>query len=160
MFGNQQLISRLEIIDLYHHASRSILIENEDIASNRKNDLVRDRNDAEIIEMISAADTLVDVIGIVCYEPQKDYGGYGESKIFKVNFTSLCKCGTIEFRQHIATIDEKQLCRWIRFVTLFVEMALVTPLATWESFLYQKKNPDLLFCNFLGSLELHQEFEQ
>lgn len=61
--------------------------------------MVRDRTDAQIIEMISAAGTVMQVIAIVCYEAQKDYTGYGESKIFKVNFTSLSKCGTIEFRQ-------------------------------------------------------------
>lgn len=159
MFGNQELINLVETIDPYHHAFRSILFENEDIASNTKNDLVRDRIDTQIIEMISAAETLIEV-GIVCYDAQKDYTCYGESKFFKVNFTSLSKCGTIDFRQHMATADEKKLCRWIRFVTLFVEMALVAPLAIWESFLHQKENPNLLFCNFLGSLELQQEFEQ
>ena len=45
MFGNQELINLVETIDPYHKASRSILFENEDIASNRKNDLVRDRTE-------------------------------------------------------------------------------------------------------------------
>lgn len=78
------------------------------MASNRKNDQVRDRIDAQIFEMISAAENFMQVIAIVCYEAQKDCTGYGESKNFKVNFTSLRKCGTIEFRQHIATIDVKK----------------------------------------------------
>ncbi|MCJ1341906.1 hypothetical protein MMC31_000084 [Peltigera leucophlebia] len=156
----QELINRVEVIDPYHHASRSILTQDEDIASNRKNNLVRDRTDAQIIKIISAAETVMEVIAIVCYEAQKNYTGYGESKLFKVNFTSLSKCGTIEFRQHIATTDDKKLCRWIRFVILFVEMALITPLAIWESYLQKEKNPDLLFCKFLGNLEIQQEFEQ
>ena len=78
------------------------------MASDRKNDQVRDRIDSQIFEMISAAENFMQVIAIVCYEAQKDRTGYGESKNFKVNLTSLRKCGTIEFRQHIATIDDKK----------------------------------------------------
>lgn len=87
------------------------------MASNRKNARARHRIDAQSFEMISAAENVMQVIVIVCYEAQKDYTGFGESKNFKVDFTSLRKCGTIEFRQHIATIDDKKISRWIRLVT-------------------------------------------
>lgn len=56
MFENQQLIIRIEIINLYHHASHLALVENDEIALNRENDLVWGRTDALIIQMIPAAD--------------------------------------------------------------------------------------------------------
>lgn len=99
--------------------------------------------------MISAAETLMQVIAIVCYNDQTDYTGHSDSKFLKVNFTSLSKCATIEFRQYIATTDVAKLSRCVRFVNLFVEMALITPLAVWESYLQTKKNSDLLFGKFL-----------
>lgn len=109
--------------------------------------------------MISSAEIEMQLIAIVCYGPQKAYSSYSESKLFKVNFTSLSKCGTIEFRQDIATTNPNELSRWIRFVTCFVEMAEATPLVTWAFFLQEEKNLDLLFCKFLQSLDLQQERE-
>lgn len=52
------------------------------------------------------------------------YDGYGESKLFKVNFTSLTKCGTIEFRQMGSITDHAKIIHWIQFIIKFCATAL------------------------------------
>ena len=54
------------------------------------------------------------------------FDGYGDSKLFKVNFTSLVKCGTIEFRQHGGTTDVTEINMWINLLIRFCSVA-VTP---------------------------------
>jgi len=57
------------------------------------------------------------------------YDGYGESKLFKVNFTSLTKCGTIEFRQMGSITDHAKIIHWIRFIIKFCALDVNEPSA-------------------------------
>lgn len=43
----------------------------------------------------------------------------------QVNFTSLAKYGTIEFRQHEGTVDAKETLSWVDFLVQFVTCAVV-----------------------------------
>lgn len=52
------------------------------------------------------------------------YDGYSDSKLFKVNFTSLMKCGTIEFRQHGGANDITEIIMWIRLLLRFCSIAI------------------------------------
>ena len=52
------------------------------------------------------------------------YDGFGESKLFKVNFTSLFKCGTVEFRQMGASTDVEKIEQWIKFIVRFCAIAI------------------------------------
>jgi gamma-glutamylcyclotransferase (GGCT)/AIG2-like uncharacterized protein YtfP len=56
------------------------------------------------------------------------FDGYRDSKLFKVNFTSLVKCGTIEFRQHGGTTDITEINMWLKLLIRFCFVA-----ATLES---------------------------
>jgi hypothetical protein len=47
------------------------------------------------------------------------YDSYGESKLYKVNFTSLNKCGTVEFRQLGATTDALKIEEWGKLIVRF-----------------------------------------
>ena len=51
------------------------------------------------------------------------FDGYSHSKLFKVNFTSLSKCNTIEFRQHGGTSDYESLTAWVILVMAFCKAA-------------------------------------
>jgi len=51
------------------------------------------------------------------------FDGYSHSKLFKVNFTSLSKCNTIEFRQHGGTSDYESLTAWVSLVMAFCKAA-------------------------------------
>ena len=52
------------------------------------------------------------------------FDGYGDSKLFKVNFTSLVKCRTIEFRQHGGTTDATEINMWINLLIRFCSVAV------------------------------------
>ncbi|KAK3349183.1 putative amidoligase enzyme-domain-containing protein [Lasiosphaeria hispida] len=88
-------------IDRFHPAHRRH--DNDNIESVRNNVLIRDSSLAHVYSMIQEADT-----------------------IKRVNFTSLEKHGTIEFRQHEGTIDAEIIITWARFVLKFVEVEQAT----------------------------------
>ena len=52
------------------------------------------------------------------------YDGYGESELFKVNFTSLFKCGTVEFCQLGASMDVEKIEQWIKVIVRFCAIAM------------------------------------
>jgi hypothetical protein len=52
------------------------------------------------------------------------YTGDRESKLFKVNFTSLNKHQTIEFRQREAGADPEQIIKWVRSLIKFIRFAV------------------------------------
>ena len=60
------------------------------------------------------------------------YDGFGESKLFKVNFTSLYKCGTIEFRHLGATTNATRIIEWIHLIIRFCSIALDPKVPTVE----------------------------
>ena len=61
------------------------------------------------------------------------YDGYGDGKLFKVNFTSLVKRGTIEFRQPGGTTDVTTINRLIRFCSVAGSLESLSPLVLAES---------------------------
>ena len=60
----------------------------------------------------------------VASDAAHQYDGFGESKLFKVNFTSLNKCGTIEFRQMGSSTDPSKIIHWILFIVRFCASAM------------------------------------
>jgi len=50
--------------------------------------------------------------------------GYGTSRYHKLNFESLLRHGTIEFRQHQGTVDGAKITNWVKLVGGFVECAI------------------------------------
>jgi hypothetical protein len=52
------------------------------------------------------------------------WDGYGEGKLSKVNFTSLAKCATIEFRQHHGTSKPKAVVMWIDLLLKYCSYVL------------------------------------
>jgi hypothetical protein len=52
------------------------------------------------------------------------WNGYGEGKLFKVNFTSLAKCSMIEFRQHHGTSKPKAIAMWIDLLLKYCSYVL------------------------------------
>jgi hypothetical protein len=53
-----------------------------------------------------------------------NYNEYGTSKLYKVNFTSIHKCGTIEFRQFGSTTEEDTIEECIHFLMRFCAVAI------------------------------------
>src|SRR5215471_10714232 len=77
------------------------------------------------------------------------FDGYGNSKLFKVNFTSLVKCRTIEFRQHGGTTDVTEINMWINLLIRFCSFA-VTHESPSPFELAENANPlDTLFNRIL-----------
>jgi hypothetical protein len=60
------------------------------------------------------------------------YDGFRESKLFKVNFTSLYKCGTIEFKHLGATTNATKIIEWIYLVIRFCAITLDPKVPTAE----------------------------
>ncbi|KAI0121254.1 putative amidoligase [Xylariales sp. AK1849] len=113
-------------IDEFHPLHRSQ--DNENIMSNRKNELLDSLSVEEIYNTIRSANNIVDVCKITNYcSDGIIYDGYSDSRFFKVNFTSLQKHDTIEFRQHEGTTDPREMILWIRFLLKFVNFALEAP---------------------------------
>ena len=50
--------------------------------------------------------------------------GYGTSRYHKLNFESLLRHGTIEFRQHQGTVDGAKITNWVKLVGRFIECAV------------------------------------
>ncbi|CVL04773.1 uncharacterized protein FMAN_12856 [Fusarium mangiferae] len=88
----------------------------------------------EVYDRIGASGSIEDVCKLVNHCPgETNYDGYHDSRFFKVNFTSLQKHDTIEFRQHEGTVDGKQMIKWIKFITKFVNFAISAPMNTITS---------------------------
>ncbi|CCT73773.1 uncharacterized protein FFB20_01826 [Fusarium fujikuroi] len=119
-------------IDEFHPAHRSE--ENEYIMSNRQNPVLKDLSISQVYDRIGASSSIEDVCKLVNHCPgETNYDGYHDSRFFKVNFTSLQKHDTIEFRQHEGTVDGKQMIKWIKFITKFVNFAISAPMTTITS---------------------------
>jgi Putative amidoligase enzyme len=67
--------------------------------------------------MILSSTRLVDSISILC--SISDELGPGQ-----VNFTSLAKHSTVEFRQHEGTVSATSAISWVEFIIRFVEYAI------------------------------------
>ena len=50
-------------------------------------------------------------------------------RYFRVNLASMDRHGTLEFRQHSATINANTVLRWVSFLTQFVNASRVQPIA-------------------------------
>ncbi|RHZ47510.1 uncharacterized protein CDV56_101089 [Aspergillus thermomutatus] len=138
-------------IDQLHSPSRSVATENPDILSNRNNQLLRELSDSQAIDVISKATSITEVISAMRFDESADYSGYGESKTFKVNFSSFNKCGTVEFRQRIATTDCAALIQWVEFMVLFVQRSLEKDISSWTSISAECKGLSYLFLDFLNA---------
>ncbi|KAF5979619.1 hypothetical protein FBULB1_5641 [Fusarium bulbicola] len=116
-----------DAIDEFHTAHRSE--ENEYIMSNRQNPALKNLNISQVYDRIGASCSIEDICKLVNHCPgETNYDGYHDSRFFKVNFTSLQKHDTIEFRQHEGTVHGKQMIKWIKFITKFVSFAISAPM--------------------------------
>ncbi|KAK3939304.1 hypothetical protein QBC46DRAFT_409313 [Diplogelasinospora grovesii] len=99
--------------------------------SNRKNGLLGPiARLRQVYERIWAAENIMDVCKIVNYCPDNDvtYNGLDRARFFKVNFTSLNKHDTIEFRQHKGIDDPQEVLEWVLFVLKLVTFATEAPI--------------------------------
>ncbi|KAG8427861.1 hypothetical protein J3459_006270 [Metarhizium acridum] len=104
------------------------IVDNDNIMSVRNNELLKDEDITGVYTSISQAQDIIGVCRLVNYCSSHDlYDGYADSEFFKVNFTSLLKHGTIEFRQHQGTTKTDRMIRWTEFVLKFIEYAIVSP---------------------------------
>jgi len=114
-----------DIIDTLHASHRSVTIQNDNIESNRHNPLLHPLSIKEIFSLLDSCATVEDIIRTVNHAGDTvTYDGYADSKFFKVNFTSLMKYGTIEFRQHAGTVDSATTIRWAKTVLNIVWYAV------------------------------------
>jgi hypothetical protein len=117
-------------IDRLHAFHRSVSETNLYLRSNRKNpifDLQPDSIIAGIIlESASNFDKLVRIMNPPHMPPSTNYETLPlyPSRDYKVNFLSLSKHGTIEFRQHEGTMDPRRVCAWADFVLALVRKAI------------------------------------
>lgn len=98
--------------------------DHDNILSNRFNDALKDLSLSEIyarIQNVTDVTGLAALLNFVSREESEasSYDGYQDSKFFKVNFTSLIKHDTIEFRQHEGTISGSSALRWAEFIVRF-----------------------------------------
>ena len=123
----------------------------DDLMSNCGNQKLQGMSYEDMYQLFSAAVSVHDIISAICFdENHEDYTGYGGAKFYKVNFSSNAKCGTIEFRQHIAMVDPDKILRWRDFVLLFVMKTISAPPSLWNSLTPQEQNLKYLFEDFLG----------
>lgn len=151
------LIKFIDTIDKLHHRSRSVEFPNDDLMSNRENTKLQGLTYGEIWQLFFEASSVHQIISAICFDgDQQDYTGYGNAKFYKVNFSSIGKCGTIEFRQHIATIDPDKILWWKDFILLFVWKSINAPPSFWRSLTPENQNLGFLFSDFLGRPEWHE----
>lgn len=128
------LVIRFEdAIDGLHPSHR--VFSNDNILSNRNNDALKDLPLTEIYSAIQAAADIEKVVKLLNYVPPTrhvgdKYDGFGDAKFFKVNFTSLYKHSTIEFRQHEGTVAAPSAIAWTNFIISFANFALTSTEAT------------------------------
>ncbi|KAG7445505.1 uncharacterized protein BT62DRAFT_920229 [Guyanagaster necrorhizus] len=120
------LVCRFETAqDSLHPVHR--IKDHDNILSNRFNDALKDLSLSEIyarIQNVTDVTGLAALLNFVSREESEasSYDGYQDSKFFKVwevNFTSLIKHDTIEFRQHEGTISGSSALRWAEFIVRF-----------------------------------------
>ena len=99
------------VIDLFHDKSRINNFYCKSISEN--NNFKYLKSISRKINRINHIKSLNDLINLI----------NEDSKCFKVNLNSLITKGTIEFRQHISTINIDDIFNWIFFITLFVDMS-------------------------------------
>jgi hypothetical protein len=116
----------IEAIDIMHPMHRR---SGDYIMSNRHNDLLHDLTMEQIYDKINSANNVHEVCQIVNYTQGTNYDGYSDSRFSKINFTSLMKHDTIEFRQHEGTTNPLKMIIWIRFILKAVNFATVAPYA-------------------------------
>jgi hypothetical protein len=75
-------------------------------------------------QAIDDAETQGEILALVNFHSSNDYDGYSKSRGYKVNFTSLNKFGTIEFRKHKATLNVTRIKCWIEFLVAFFFAAI------------------------------------
>lgn len=84
---------------MLHQPSRSVEGANDSIISNRSNPVSIGMPDKNILKLLMKADTIEEIISATCFDERtEDYTGYGQARFYKVNFSSIPKCGTVEFR--------------------------------------------------------------
>ncbi|KPM37075.1 hypothetical protein AK830_g9480 [Neonectria ditissima] len=99
--------------------------DNDCIESNRHNDMLKGLTTLEIYQRIRETGSIDEICQIMNYcEGEEFYDGYTDSRFFKVNFTSLLKHRTIEFRQHEGTTNPETMIQWSRFILKFVNFAI------------------------------------
>ena len=90
--------------------------------------------------------------------PGSAFDGYSDSKVFKVNFTSLSKCNTIEFCQHRGTSDYHSLKAWLSLVLAFCKAATCAD-APFVTELAQCKDPlNALFNKVLNEPNIARHY--
>ncbi|KAH9981952.1 hypothetical protein BJV74DRAFT_887197 [Russula compacta] len=126
--------SRLEVgmsasqaIDTLHPGHRNF--DNDNIVSNRSNAVLKNLALAQIYARILGVANIAGLSGLLNYvdgsgSDQELYDGYSDSKFYKVNFTSLTKHPTVEFRQHEGTVSATSGISWAEFIIRFVEYAI------------------------------------
>jgi hypothetical protein len=82
-----------------------------------------------LVDFLGVANNVHEVCQIVNYTQGTNYDGYSDSRFSKINFTSLMKHDTIEFRQHEGTTNPQKMIIWIRFILKAVNFARVAPYA-------------------------------
>lgn len=65
-------------------------------------------NQTQTLEKLESCSTIAEIISLY------------PSRYKKVNVTAIQKFGTVEFRQHQGTLNEKRIIRWIRFLSLMI----------------------------------------
>jgi hypothetical protein len=119
-----------------HASHRSVSVVNDNIESNRRNPLLASLSIEKIFEFLDKCTSIPEIVRLVNNVGEDDtYDGYADSKFFKVkhicdgdimrilslrclpvNFTSLAKYETIEFRQHAGTVEAERTMHWAKFV--------------------------------------------
>ncbi|KAL7271433.1 hypothetical protein RUND412_005810 [Rhizina undulata] len=109
------------VIEIWvHPGHRGVTSPNENIKSNRKNELLEDLTNLQVIDQISGCKTVAALQRVVNHAPVS-YAGC--SKSFKYNFMSLTAIGTIEFRQHAGTENLEDIQMWVLLCTALVRAA-------------------------------------
>ncbi|KAG6919746.1 hypothetical protein DXG01_001580 [Tephrocybe rancida] len=97
--------------------------------SNRFNPTLADLTLVEIYVRIQGVTDIAELSALLNYVKDNSsnpeaYDGYHDSKFYKVNFTSLAKHSTVEFRQPEGTVSAKSAIGWAKFIIRFVEYAI------------------------------------
>jgi len=87
------------------------------------------------------------------------FDGYSDSKLFKVNFTSLAKCGTIEFRQHGGTTDDSEIIMWINLLLRFCSSAITCESRAIIDLARSPRPLDTLFNRVLQNPQLTEYYK-
>lgn len=67
-----------------------------------------------------------------------------------LNFASLTKFGTIEWRHLPASLDSRYICEWLNIILRFIDFATTTQIKSEELILYFLKNQEHIVNHVLG----------